>query len=201
MKELVRMVVVLTLICLVAGMLLAWVNSLTAEPIRRAEKKDKLAAIEKVLSEFDNQPSANTFAVEEKAKMWTFSVARLNDKFAGAAFEATSSKGYGGDIVLMVGVDADAKVHAIEILKHKETPGLGARITGNTFKDLFAGRSIRKTQWRVKKDRGQIAEITAATISSRAVVEAVKAGLDVYLKYEAAIKSTRAGKNQPTATN
>lgn len=184
MKETAKLILVLTVICLVAGLLLAWVNDLTAEPIKQVEKAKKMKAIKKVLPAYDNDPYAETFNVEEAGKKWTFFVARKNNKFVGSAFEVSSSKGYGGKIKIIVGVNATENIQAIEILEHKETPGLGAKIEDNEFKTRFANRSIKKTRWTVKKDQGDIDEITAATISSRAVVEAVKKGLDVYIKHE-----------------
>ena len=190
MKETLRLVLVLTVICVIAGVLLAWVNNLTAGPIAEAERAERVQAINKVLPAYDNTPDGNTFQVEEAGRKWTFYVARLTEQFVGAAFSSTSRKGYGGDITVMVGVNAAGKVQAIEILKQKETPGLGAKIGDKGFKALFSGRDIRGTNWAVRKDRGDIDQITAATISSRAVVEAVKTGLDVYLNNEKAIRAT-----------
>lgn len=187
MKDTAKLIFILTIICLVAALLLAWVNDLTAQPILEAERAVKMDAISKVLPQCDNEPDADKMTLEQDGKIWTFYIARKNNKFVGAAFEAMSSEGYGGEIRIMVGVSANGNVQAIEILEHKETPGLGANIDGDEFKASFANRSIEKTTWQVKKDHGDIAGITAATISSRAVIEAVKNGLDVYIKHQTEI--------------
>jgi len=184
MKDLLRLVVVLTLICLTSGALLGWVNGLTREPILEARRAEKLHALHAVLPAYDNEPDTDAVTVQEDGQTWTFYVARLDGRFVGAAFETVSPAGYGGDITVMVGVNSAGTVQAIEILSHKETPGLGARITEPAFKALFSDRAIVGVAWAVKKDQGAIDEITAATISSRAVVEAVKHGLDVYLRNE-----------------
>jgi electron transport complex protein RnfG len=179
MMESLKLVLVLTVICTVAGALLAVVHDVTADPIAAATLKEKNDAIMQVLPSCDNNPGEDIVTVDADGETWTFYVARQAGTFVGAAFEAVSSQGYGGDIVIMVGVNAEGSAQAIEVLAHKETPGLGAWISGEAFGAQFAGRSIAETKWAVAKDGGDIDQITAATISSRAVTQAVKAGLDV----------------------
>jgi electron transport complex protein RnfG len=186
--ESLKLVAVLTIICTVAGALLAVVHDVTEAPIAAAAAKEKGDAIMAVLPACDNQPVKDAITIEADGTSWSFYVAREKSQFVGAAFEAVSTKGYGGDIAIMVGVNADGTVQAIEVLLgHKETPGLGAWITGDAFRGQFAGRSIADTHWAVKKDGGDIDQITAATISSRAVTDAVKAGLAVYTANSEAI--------------
>lgn len=187
MKETLKLVGVLFLICLVAGVLLAAVNMVTEEPIAAAAHAEKMAAITTVLPDCDNDPNADAVQIEHDGRIWTFYVARMKGSFAGAAFEARSARGYGGEIVVMVGADADNRIQAIEILKQKETPGLGARIENPDFKGRFSNLAIRDTRWKVRKDNGDIDQITAATISSRAVVEAIGRSVQVYLANKDAI--------------
>ena len=187
MKDTFKLILVLTVICLVAGLLLGGVNTLTQERIQQALREEKLAALREVLPAYDNEPDADAVIIEDRGRSWTFYVAREGATFSGAAFETASEKGYGGLIGVMVGVTADGRVNGLEILSQKETPGLGARIQEPAFKQQFAGRSIHDTVWAVRKDQGDIDEITAATISSRAVVEAIKTGLDVYEEHAALI--------------
>jgi len=94
-------------------------------------------------------------------------------EIVGVAFEAVSLEGYAGKIVTMVGVDPDGVITGIRILEHKETPGLGSKITGEKFLALFIGRSLENTRWAVKKDGGDIDQITGATISPRAIVSSI----------------------------
>ncbi len=186
MMESLKLVVVLTIICSVAGALLAVVHDVTAEPIAAAAMKEKGDAIMQVLPPCDNHPGEAIVTVDADGRTWTFYVARKDGQFVGAAFEAVSSAGYGGDITIMAGVTAEKTVQGIQVLAHKETPGLGAWISGEIFRGQFAGRSIADTTWAVAKDGGDIDQITAATISSRAVTGAVKAGLDVFTANAAA---------------
>ena len=188
-RQLVIMVLILTAICAVSGILLAVVSRLTQDPIRKAALQEKMAAIQSVLPACDNDPTQDAVTLNLEGETRTFYVATQAGRYVGAAFEVASSKGYGGDIRLMVGITADGLVHGIEILSQKETPGLGARIADDDFKQRFAGRSARDTTWAVGKDGGDIDAITAATISSRAVVGAVREGIDVYMQHESEIRS------------
>ena len=87
----------------------------------------------------------------------------------------------------MVGLLPGGAIHGIEVLSHLETPGLGAKIREAKFKDRFKKRNLSNTKWAVKKDAGDIDGITGATISSRAVIKAIKDGLAFYGDHEAAI--------------
>jgi electron transport complex protein RnfG len=171
----------LAIVALAAGLLLAGVNRLTTEPIRNTKKKVKLAAIKKVLPECDNDPVEDSLTITTNKTKWTFYVALQDGEYTGAAFQTFSGKGYGGRINMMVGVNSNDAIQAIAILTHAETPGLGAKIEDPAFKNQFRGKDLRKTKWKVKKDKGDIDHITAATISSRAVVDAVRKGVNVYL--------------------
>jgi len=184
MKEQVRMVVTLTAFCLVAGGLLAWTNSVTKAPIENACRAELVAALKEVLPPFDNDVVADAVTVEDNGRRWTNFVARRQGEFVGAAFECRAD-GYGGPIRALVGVRSDNTVYAVVILQaDKETPGLGSKIKDKRFLSQFSGKSVLDRRWSaVKKDGGEIDAITGATISSRAVAQAVKTGLEVYARH------------------
>jgi electron transport complex protein RnfG len=191
MKDIAKLIIVLTVICAVSGSMMAVVNDMTKDRIREANERAKLEAMKSVLPEFDNNPVEDAKAISADGEDWTFFIAKQASQFVGAAFVSTSHKGYSGDIHVMVGVSAKNKILAIEILTpHKETPGLGARITEYDFRCRFIDKdiNINETKWAVTKDGGDIDQISAATISSRAVVEAVKQGLNVFIANEDEIK-------------
>ena len=89
----------------------------------------------------------------------------------GYAFLATGS-GYGGEISILVGLEDAETIKDIIIVSHHETPGLGARITESGFTDQFLGLNIDDVA--LKQEGGQIDGITGASISSKAVVNAVR---------------------------
>ena len=192
MKEMIKMLVVMTAFSLAAGFLLAWADRITKDPIETARKKEKQDALRRVLPPSDNDAFTETNTVTVAGRAWIFHVARKAGAYAGAAFE-TESEGYGGPIRILVGLQADGAVNAVEILQaEKETPGLGSKVREPSFLRQFRNRKAADTRWcAVRKDGGEIQAITGATISSRAVSRAVKAGLDVYAANAAKIRETR----------
>lgn len=143
--------------------------------------------LDRVLPAHDNRPGRDCVTVTEGGKKWTFYVAAQKGQYAGAAFES-SSDGFNGPIRVLVGVSAAGTVQAVEILEQKETAGLGARVTEPRFRAQFSGKDILKTRWQTKERRGDIDQITGATVSSGAVAAAVKSGLGVYVKHLDAIR-------------
>src|SRR3989338_6168289 len=81
-----------------------------------------------------------------------------------------------------IGINKDDTISSVAITKldQTETPGLGVKITHDSFKNQFKGE--KGEELKLKKDGGAIDAITAATISSRAVANGVKEGWDWYMK-------------------
>ncbi len=89
----------------------------------------------------------------------------------GYAFLATGA-GYSGEISILVGLENSEAVKGIIILSNQETPGIGSRITESDFTDKFIGLNIDDIA--LRQEGGQIDGLTGATISSKAVVDAVR---------------------------
>jgi electron transport complex protein RnfG len=186
MKELLRLAVALTLITAGAGLILSLVENVTRAPIAEQRRLEMVRALEAVLPKINNQPDSDTVelvaGVDKKGRdvVRTFYRGRTGDELIGIAFKVTAHDGYSGNIYIMVGVFPDGSVVGIEILTHAETPGLGDKITHAPFKEQFRDKNLHNIDWRVKKDGGGFDQITGATISPRAVVKAVHAGLKFY---------------------
>lgn len=200
MTEFPRLLVALTLIAALAGLILAVAEDITREPIKEQRRLQMLRALSAVLPEFDNNPDADTLTVTGGTDRrgnpieTTFYRGRKKSRLVGTAFRVTAPDGYSGNIAIMVGVLPDGSLHAIEILTHAETPGLGDKISEPWYKALFDGKSLTNITWKVKKDGGDFDQITGATISARAVVGAVRSGLELYREHEQLIHSR--GENQ-----
>lgn len=182
MKEAIRLVVALTLFCVAAGILLAWTNSATRAPIAKAKDEERLAILRKVLPDSDNNLLADAMKVVDNGTNWVFYVGKRAGQATGVAFSSTSKRGYGGSIEVMVGLKPDGTVRFVEIAAAPaETPGLGTKVKETKFRDQFRDRSASDLKWaKVTKDGGAIQAVTGATISSRAVVEAVRNGLAAF---------------------
>lgn len=189
MKEFSRLLITLTVVAAGAGMLLSLMESVTRDPIAEQRRIQQLKAISAVLPQFDNSPDKDVVVVQNGTDKKgnpvhsTFFRARHDGQLVGVAFKVIAPDGYSGNIEVMVGLDTAERIVAIEILAHAETPGLGSKITDQWFKDLFRDRGLDNTDWRVKKDGGEIDQITGATISPRAIVGAVKRGLDFFQQH------------------
>lgn len=202
MKEVLRLVLVLTLIAAGAGLILSLVEGVTRAPIAEQRRMETLRALSAVLPPADNSPDQDTVSLitgQDKRGRdvpRTFFRGRQAGTVSGVAFKVVAPDGYSGNIAIMVGVDPQGTVTGLEILTHAETPGLGDKITHPWFKEMFKGRSLENADWRVKKDGGEFDQITGATISPRAVVGAVRRGLEFFAEHQDEIL-TSAGGSQP----
>jgi len=102
-----------------------------------------------------------------------------NGDKVGYAFIAIG-KGYGGDINILIGLEDKTTIKDIIIVSQTETPGLGTRITESFFTSQFTGLSIDNVA--LTENDGQIDAITGSTISSRAVVEAIRKAAEERVK-------------------
>lgn len=181
MKDVLRLSLSLMVIAAISAGVLAYVNEKTDEPIAKSLREEKMSAIRNVLPPYDNTPDQDTLTVKSGGESVTFYRGRKKGEIVGAAFGVVSQAGYGGDIELMVGVDTTGVIHGVEILRHRETPGLGAKVTGENFRKQYRDKSLQHPEkWKVTKDGGTFEPVTGATISSRAVTEAIARGLKFF---------------------
>jgi len=97
------------------------------------------------------------------------------DKLVGVAVKTFSDAGFGGRITIMVGFKPDGTITKTAVLGHKETPGLGDKMTKkkSTWSNQFSDKNPTDFKLKVKKAGGDVDAITASTISSRAFCGAV----------------------------
>jgi Na+-translocating ferredoxin:NAD+ oxidoreductase subunit G len=183
-----RLALVLTIIAAGAGLILSLVEQATREPIAEQRRQETLRALQAVLPPGDNAPDSDlvTLVVGKDKRgrdvSRTFYRGRQGTEINGIAFKVVAPDGYSGNIEVMVGVNQEGTVHGLEILTHAETPGLGDKIEARWWKEQFAGKNLDNADWRVKKDGGGFDQITGATISPRAIVTAVRGGLEYFQK-------------------
>ena len=165
MKKIIGLVVSLTVISGACAAVLAFVNTLTAEPIAQMLVVKTQAAAKAVMpTEVSTVEEADGVFVGKNAA----------GEVVGYAAKGSDPGGYGGDVVLMVGFQADKRtVVAYKTLAAAETPGLGMKLNTPEFAGQFAGKDA--TALKVRKDGGDIDAITSATITSRAVCAAIAA--------------------------
>lgn len=164
-------------VCLVSSALLAAVYAVTKEPIEVANQAKTNNAIAQVVPEFEGDPVPGT--IEVGGKEYSYYAVSKAGQPVGYAI-TSSSTGYGGALVLMVGMTADRVVYNTTVLSQSETPGLGAKCVEPDFADQFKSFNPAEKKLSVKKDGGDIDAITASTITSRAYAKAVETAIAVY---------------------
>jgi len=182
LKEILIPTVSLFVICLCVTALLAVTNAVTKDAIAyqqelsAAESRQAVCpdAVDFEKVEYDVQGVECYKALDESGNLIGYAV-------------SSASRGYGGDVKVMTGINAEnGSVIAINVYDNSgETPGLGVNTSGEKFTSQFAGLSSG-TGVTVDKDAGKnpdsvaVDSVTGATISSRAVVDAVNQAFDAY---------------------
>jgi electron transport complex protein RnfG len=170
MKEMIKMVVVLTILSVISGGSLAFFHDFTTANIENNQLKYiKGPAVEDILKGAGNDPIKDRFKLTIDGVDRNFFVGVIDGKPKAVAFES-SGKGFGGDVGIMVGVDLDTnKILGVGVTTHSETPGMGSRAKSDpTFVSQFKGMNLEQ-EFKVKSDGGQVDALTGATITSRAV--------------------------------
>lgn len=181
----INMLITLVLVTSVAAFSLGFVFKWTEEPIAAAKLAKQLRAIDAVSADYDNEPVTEAFElISSTEKIFQVFPARKGDELKTLAIQTYSINGYSGRVEIMVGIDPEGIIQNIEVLAHKETPGLGTKIADAKFKDQFIGKMLGTFDFRVTKDGGDVDAISGATISSRAFTEAVLEALETYSQQE-----------------
>jgi len=189
MREMIQMVVVLTVLSFVSGGLLAYVKDGTKDKIEFQQLTFvKGPAIKEILKGAANDPITDRFKLKDGDTERSFFVGVFDGKPQTVAFES-SGKGYGGDIGVMVGVNLeDGKIAGVGVTTHSETPGVGSRAkTDPTFVAQFPGQPIAET-FKVKADGGQVDALSGATFTSRGVAAALTEAGEIYEKLKPQIE-------------
>ena len=178
MREMIKMLLVLTILATLSGGLLAAIRDNTKDRIENQVLEFvKGPAIRSILEGATNDPIVDRFPMKDGDIERTFFVGVLEGEPRAVTFE-TSGKGYGGDVGLMVGIDTkDNKIIGVGVTTHAETPGMGAKAqTDPSFAAQFRELPLDE-QVNVTGDGGSINAISGATITSRAVCSATNDAL------------------------
>lgn len=185
----------LSLFALSGAALVAGTFYLTQPVIEDNERQQMLAQLGEVLTGvgYDSDLLAgqrwlDNPAVTGRAGPQPVYVAQAGADIAGTVFVVTAPNGYSGPIKMLVGIDAGGVVRGVRVISHRETPGLGdgIELRRSNWVRQFEGRSIAQSgadAWRVAKDGGVFDSLTGATVTSRAVVAAVRGVAEYYARY------------------
>lgn len=159
MKETIKYGFILGLICFLASSVLAIVNGITEPKIELQKKQEENSGLKEVM------PDSTSFKPVFQDDKIIYYLAYDNNKLNGFVVRV-QNKGYSSDIEVLAGLNTKLEITSIKILSQNETPGLGSRITEPSFLSQFKGKNLDTF--------GEVQAITGATISSAAVINAVK---------------------------
>jgi len=167
-SDFVAPIVVLTAICLVMTLLLAVTNQITSPIIDETARKRAEAARTQVMPEADGFELLSVEGLPE-----TITEVYQATNGVGYVFMITSS-GYGGKNTLnmICGIDSTGLITSASVLSHKETPGLGSKITGSNFAGQFPGKDALLDG---------VDTISGATFSSKYFIAAIQ---DAFAEYD-----------------
>ncbi len=189
MRDIMKMLVVLSAICGIAGFALSYLKMITAEPIEvQVLTYVQKPVLDRVFmgSENDYVADRKTFDLKSGRKVMVFPSIK-GGKLVGVAIEDAGG-GFGGDIGVMVGFNvANDTLIGIGVTTMKETPGIGDVILTPRFTDQFSGKPMNVA---LTSQGGQIDAISGATVSSGGSVTAVASAAKVYTELKDQILKT-----------
>lgn len=181
MGEMIKMVVVLTILSVISGGGLKWLEEF-AKPLIENQEMElvKGPAIRQILKGAENDPVNDRFKIKDGDEDRTVFVGVYDGKTDTVALE-TQVSGFADKVGLVVAINVDNNtLTGIGVTTHKETPGLGGNAKADpSFAAQFKGKSIDK-DIKVTSDGGEISAISGATITSRAVCKGTMQAIEDY---------------------
>ncbi|ABW68631.1 RnfABCDGE type electron transport complex subunit G [Desulfosudis oleivorans] len=191
MRELIKMVVVLTVLTAVSGGLLAGVRAATQDKIElQVLNFVQGPVLREMFANASNDMIADRFTLGEGKEAVTLFPIAVDGKVRYVALSVSGKGGFGGDVGLMVGVDIDTgTIASAGVTTHSETPGIGSRAKSEPdLVNRFVGLPVTQT-FKVKSAGGQIDAISGATVTSGAVCNAATNAGEIYQQLEDEIKN------------
>ncbi|SMP49799.1 FMN-binding protein [Anoxynatronum buryatiense] len=171
MRDMIKMGLILLLITSIAGLVLGITNSMTEGIILERAMAGDIASMQVLLSEADSFEPVDHEEISASSMIKEVYAGYKGGDLVGFTIKVAPG-GYGGPIEMMVGIDATAEITGIEILEQTETPGLGTKITEESYKTQFTGLTADSSI--------AVDTIAGATVSSEAVNNGVRAAAALY---------------------
>jgi electron transport complex protein RnfG len=180
----------LGLVAILGTTLLAGVAYVTKERIAQQERRVILEQLGQIVptEAYDNELLLDRISFSDETyfpngQTVTVYRARMGTEPVAVVLRFAAVNGYNGEINLLAGINADGTVNGVRVVSHKETPGLGdvIELEKSNWISGLSGRSLEnpgRKGWAVKRDGGEFDQFTGATITPRAVVNAVRLALE-----------------------
>ncbi len=168
-----KLVIILAVVCCISGISLSFIYTTTKPRILKNKQERELKIKQEIMNAKNFLPVKEITAFSE-----VYRGDNEKDEFMGLLIKE-KCRGYGGDIEYLVGLTAEIepRIINIKILSHRETPGLGAKVSSEKFLSQFKGKPAEKIFLKKDLSSGEIDGITGATITSRAITSSIRAVL------------------------
>jgi electron transport complex protein RnfG len=181
-----RGALMLVIMAMLAAALLSTVDRYTAPRIADNIAAERLKGLRAVLTHgsYDNEPHLDIVTALDPELLGSDKPvpvyrARLGEQPVAAVLTAVAPNGFSGHIHLLVAVGVDGIMTGVRVIEHRETPGLGDKIEAGKSDWMLGFRGLHSSdpltdEWVLKRDGGHFDQITGATVTSRAVLHAVR---------------------------
>lgn len=180
---------ILSLFAVIGTALVGITHDTTEEKIAQNERQALLRKLQQILpaDQHDNNLLQSTVEIPADDRLGhqqpsTVYIATRQDEISAMIFPVIAPRGYSGEIRMLVGINIDGSIIGVRVVRHRETPGLGDGIEAERSDWIlgFNNKSLQdppSSKWKVKRDGGAFDQFTGATITPRAVVQAVQLSL------------------------
>jgi electron transport complex protein RnfG len=202
-------VAVLVTLAAIAAAIVGFVYDRTRERIAGNVARHTLAELATILPPalYDNEPHRDLIYRDVSAGPRSLPPqpvyrARRGGQPVAAVLTVTATDGYVGPIRLLVAIRIDGTVLGVRVAEHTETPGIGDAIEPgkSAWLETFRGRSLASTpatRWKLRRDDGDIDQVTGATITSRAVVSATRVAVQYFTGHQQDILTAATAGTEP----
>jgi len=204
---------ILGLFAVIGTALVGITHDATAEKIADNERLALLKKLNQILphDKYDNDLLKTTIQLDADQRLGqsqnsTAYIAKQQGNISAMIFSVIAPRGYSGEIKMLVGVNIDGTLAGVRVVSHKETPGLGDAMETEKSDWIFGfnGKSLdspSERSWKVKRDGGVFDQFTGATITPRAVVQAVHLCLVYFDRHKAELIRRHLGKGVKNTSN
>lgn len=161
-------------------------NESNLKNIEKSEYDYRMSVISSVIeTKFDNDPILEKTNLNSnvKGEQLVLYPIRNGDNISAVVIKVGNHKGYGGYIEILVGFQMDGTISGYRVITHNETIGLGSKISEEKFSEQFKHLHPNRINFKIDKDGGDIDAVSSATISSRAVVDAISSAYKGYQRF------------------
>jgi electron transport complex protein RnfG len=201
-RQIIITATILLMFAIIGTALVSYTFDNTRERIAANERATLLRQLHRLITpdQHDNILLDDAIAVHNESLLGTGEPVMVyralkNGEPVALVIAAIAPDGYSGSIKLLVGINANGTLSGVRAIAHRETPGLGDAIEEERSDWIhgFTGTSLENPpldRWKVRKDGGDFDQITGATITPRAVVQAVRDALLYYRQHQETLFAT-----------